>query len=133
MTMPVIWERCSEWGDGAWALKVDLRDALGSIRYDSLWQALQARVGAEAAIDVLKVSPGMTCIRSGRRCVAKQQPPTRGAEGGPGSLVLWNIALDEAMGDFMRSWQARKLGIRLPNLTGAGGGAHATKAMGRSG
>lgn len=40
--------------------------------------------------------------------------------GAPESPVLWNLVLDEATGETLRSWQARQMGARLPNLAGAG-------------
>lgn len=85
-------KRCNERGDEVWALKLGLSDACGSIRYDNLRQAY--RVGAEAAIDILKAETGhdmyLEWLPMGKVIPIRKEWRQAPCE----SPVLWNLVLE---------------------------------------
>lgn len=45
VTLRTLMERSAEWNDDQWVLQVDVGDAIGSIGYEVLWNALRRGSG----------------------------------------------------------------------------------------
>lgn len=127
---PLLWPAVCVQGHGWWR-KVDLSDAFGSIQSGRLWQALGIRLGAEAAIDILNVTPGRDIYPEWLSMRGKKSPSTRGADVGGGEIG-GTLELGSGRGDggdiALIANQEEKMRVTLPNLAGSEDGRPHSKA-----
>lgn len=81
--MRILIERSAGWNDQLWVLTVDLSNVWGSVGYEEvLRRALQKRIGAQGALDILRTVTGLTMFPewiniSGQGCSNSSRVPTR--------------------------------------------------------
>lgn len=95
VTVRLLAEKSTEWNEQIYFLKIDLADACGAIRHDHLFRSLARRIGARAAVAIMRCIVGAHIrprwmglkgpeIHIGKVC----------RQGSPERPILWSVALD---------------------------------------